>query len=123
VLQQERDERLRERLESQLSLANLLFGSFSFGSQSFGDNGDLDLEALLGGESGGEEDGEGDGIDEDVENRYLTLSWWLLHVGWKDVGERVRRGVEEVFDGYFSHFPSYQIVVQINFPVYLSKQS
>jgi peroxin-3 len=30
---------------------------------------------------------------------YLTLSWWILHVGWKDVGERVRREVEEVFDG------------------------
>ena len=39
-------------------------------------------------------------IPEDTESKYLTLSWWLLHVGWKDVGERVRRGVEEVFDGY-----------------------
>ena len=38
-------------------------------------------------------------IDEEVEMVYLTLSWWVLHVGWKDVGERVRRGVEEVFDG------------------------
>ncbi|KAF8889722.1 Peroxin-3-domain-containing protein [Gymnopilus junonius] len=38
-------------------------------------------------------------ITEDLENKYLTMSWWLLHVGWKDVGERVRRGVEEVFDG------------------------
>jgi peroxin-3 len=34
----------------------------------------------------------------DTEMKYLTLSWWLLHVGWKDVGERVRRAVEEVFD-------------------------
>lgn len=47
-------------------------------------------------------------INEESESKYLTLSWWLLHVGWKDVGERVRRGVEEVFCGYvvfllFSH--------------------
>jgi peroxin-3 len=34
------------------------------------------------------------------EMKFLTMSWWLLHVGWKDVGERVRRAVEEVFDEY-----------------------
>jgi peroxin-3 len=39
-------------------------------------------------------------ISEDMETAYLTLSWWILNVGWKDVGERVRREVEEVFDGY-----------------------
>ena len=37
-------------------------------------------------------------IHEGTERKYLTLSWWLLHVGWKDVGERVRRAVEEVFE-------------------------
>ena len=37
-------------------------------------------------------------VDEETERKYLTLSWWLLHVGWKDVGERVRRAVEEVFE-------------------------
>ena len=46
-----------------------------------------------------EREGEERGVSEEVESKYLTLSWWLLHVGWKDVGERVRRGVEEVFDG------------------------
>ena len=46
---------------------------------------------------------EGDMITEEVERKFLTLSWWILHVGWKDVGERVRRGVEEVFEG-FVHF-------------------
>ncbi|KZT63513.1 hypothetical protein DAEQUDRAFT_770534 [Daedalea quercina L-15889] len=40
-----------------------------------------------------------DVISEETERKYLTLSWWILHVGWKDVGERVRRGVEEVFEG------------------------
>jgi hypothetical protein len=43
----------------------------------------------------------GDDISQDLssesEMKYLTMSWWLLHVGWKDVGERVRRAVEEVF--------------------------
>jgi Peroxin-3 len=38
-------------------------------------------------------------ISSETENKYLTLSWWLLHVGCKDVGERVRRGVEDVFEG------------------------
>jgi peroxin-3 len=42
-------------------------------------------------------------ISEEVESKYLTMSWWLLHVGWKDVGERVRRGVEEVFNGSASN--------------------
>ena len=26
-----------------------------------------------------------------VESEYLTMSWWLLHIGWKDVDERVKR--------------------------------
>jgi peroxin-3 len=39
-----------------------------------------------------------DPIDEENERKYLTLSWWICNIGWKDVGERVRRGVEEVFD-------------------------
>ena len=27
-------------------------------------------------------------VSEETERKYLTLSWWILHVGWKDVGER-----------------------------------
>ena len=38
-------------------------------------------------------------IAQEAENRFLTMNWWILHVGWKDVGERVRRGVEEAFVG------------------------
>jgi peroxin-3 len=57
------------------------------------------------GTAGGNEKGE-EGISEEVENKYLTMSWWMLHVGWKDVRERVRRGVEEVFDGYVLPCPS-----------------
>lgn len=86
VLQQERSERLRERLAAELTMSNILLG------------GGRALEDLM---AGTEMEGEGEegGISEEVESKYLTLSWWLLHVGWKDVGERVRRGVEEVFDG------------------------
>jgi peroxin-3 len=45
----------------------------------------------------GDDDDEGD--EEVASAKYLTMTWWILHVGWKDVGERVRRGVEEVFSG------------------------
>jgi peroxin-3 len=53
----------------------------------------LDLENMAG------DDEEGEEISEQIEVKYLTLSWWILHVGWKDIAERVRRGVEEVFEG------------------------
>ncbi|KAF8199895.1 Peroxin-3 [Mycena galopus ATCC 62051] len=68
------------------------------------------LDALLGDDAEEEADfAAGFGwpeYDEDREEeeevasaKYLTMTWWILHVGWKDVGERVRRGVEEVFSG------------------------
>ena len=86
VLQQERSERSRERLAAELTMSNILLG------------GGRALEDLMAGTEM-EREGEEGGVSEEVESKYLTLSWWLLHVGWKDVGERVRRGVEEVFDG------------------------
>ncbi|KAL4067482.1 Peroxin-3-domain-containing protein [Scleroderma yunnanense] len=50
-----------------------------------------------------EEDLDVEDINEDVSEltqmRFLTLSWWILHVGWKDVASRVRGVVENVFDG------------------------
>ncbi|KAF9232909.1 Peroxin-3 [Melanogaster broomeanus] len=36
---------------------------------------------------------EEEAISEETELRYLTLSWWILHVGWKDVAARVRAAV------------------------------
>lgn len=39
---------------------------------------------------------EEDRVNEDVERKYLTFSWWLLHEGWKGVRERVQEKVEEV---------------------------
>jgi peroxin-3 len=83
ILQQERDERLREQLEFSASVSSMFWGGI--GSL-------LDLENLALDEV--EEE-----ISEQIEIKYLTLSWWILHVGWKDIAERVRRGVEEVFEG------------------------
>lgn len=91
IVQLEREERFRERFEAQLSIRNLLFG------------GGAGLQELM--EEGREDDDEEDQIEgavpmsEEVESRFLTMSWWILHVGWKGVAERVRRGVEEAFDG------------------------
>ncbi|KAI0672191.1 Peroxin-3 [Trametes maxima] len=81
LIQQERDERLREQLEYSTSVYSLFWGDSSL------EDNETDLL----------EDSET--ISEETERKYLTLSWWILHVGWKDVGERVRRGVEEVFEG------------------------
>lgn len=78
VLQQERDERMREKLLDQVSISSL-----------FWDPPDADEDV--------EEDLET--VSRETERKFLTLSWWILHVGWKDVGERVKRGVEEVFEG------------------------
>lgn len=88
IRQAERDERAQERLQSQLSLSNLLWQS----SRGF--------ENLLNGslfES--EPETELLEVPDDVEKKFLTMSWWILHVGWRDIGERVRKGVEEVFEG------------------------
>ena len=63
----------------------------------------FDISALLLGMWGNDDDDDTvqtvDSVDEEAERKYLTLSWWICNIGWKDVGERVRRGVEEVFDG------------------------
>jgi peroxin-3 len=93
IVQLEREEHFQEQLEAQFTMRNILFG------------GQSRLQALM--EEGGmgvdgEQDAQIEGavpINEEVESRFLTMSWWILHVGWKDVAERVRRGVEEVFDG------------------------
>ena len=58
--------------------------------------------------------GEADFIHEESESKYLTLCWWLLHVGWKDVGERVRRGVEEVFYGSVVVFTLYLLIFTLS---------
>ncbi|KAI0772971.1 Peroxin-3 [Trametes elegans] len=81
LIQQERDERIREQLEYSTSVYSLFWGDRSL------DDAETDILE------------ESETVSEETERKYLTLSWWILHVGWKDVGERVRRGVEEVFEG------------------------
>jgi len=62
----------------------------------------VDVEALWPSWCAGQEDWSEDveGISDETEMRFLTLSWWILHVGWKDVAARVRGSVEAVFDEY-----------------------
>ena len=93
VIQLERDEDARSRLQHEPSLSSMLLSSLvdTVGSR--------DIEALLDEQTGLEEGIWREGVDAETERKYLTLSWWILNVGWKDVGERVRRGVEEVFEG------------------------
>ncbi|KAI0657624.1 Peroxin-3 [Cubamyces menziesii] len=81
LIQQERDERMRDQLEYSTSVYSLFWGDRSLE--------DIDTDILE----------ESETVSEETERKFLTLSWWILHVGWKDVGERVRRGVEEVFEG------------------------
>lgn len=74
------DEREREMMRDGLSLLNLLWGVDHDVNYSKDDIYPIEP------------------VSENTKQKYLTLSWWLLHVGWKDVGERVRRAVEEVFE-------------------------
>ncbi|OSX56831.1 hypothetical protein POSPLADRAFT_1062339 [Postia placenta MAD-698-R-SB12] len=78
VKQMERDERIREQLHYASTDFSHLWSS-----------GDLPSADEL---------DERESLSEETEHKFLTLSWWILHVGWKDVGERVRRGVEDVFE-------------------------
>lgn len=48
-------------------------------------------------EDNDDEIGHAFGNDFDTNRRYLTFSWWLLHRGWKDLMEKVRTAVIEVF--------------------------
>lgn len=91
VILKEREERMRDKFEAEFSLTNIMLGR----GRGLEELLSGDMNALL-------EDGEEavEGISEEAESKFLTMSWWMLHVGWKDIGERVRRGVEEVFDGY-----------------------
>ncbi|KAK0183849.1 Peroxin-3 [Armillaria mellea] len=88
VLAAAREERLAESIEEQLSITGLLFG-----------NAGEQMEELMSGNLSVLFSDLPEGPTEDTEARFLTMSWWLLHVGWKDVGERVRMSVEDVFEG------------------------
>lgn len=83
VIQQAQDEAVKEHIQDSLSISNILLGG----------SAPEDLESAEGLR-------EVESISEQTETKYFTLSWWMLNVGWKDVGERVRRGVEEVFERF-----------------------
>ena len=92
-MQLEREEHFHEQLEAQFTIRNVLFGRHSRlqelmeeGAMGMNEEEDVQIEGAV-------------PISEEVESRFLTMSWWILHVGWKGVAERVRRGVEESFDG------------------------
>lgn len=52
----------------------------------------------------GHKEDEEEQVTEKTERKFLTLGWWILNVGWKDVAERVRSAVEVVFSEYVSRF-------------------
>ncbi|KAI0049914.1 hypothetical protein FA95DRAFT_1488242 [Auriscalpium vulgare] len=81
VIQLERDEEERAKFDTETSVASLFF---SFSERRADEWEDESIWR--------------EGVSEETERKFLTLSWWILNVGWKDVGERVRRGVEEVFE-------------------------
>ncbi|KAF9007946.1 Peroxin-3 [Cyathus striatus] len=97
VIQQEKEERMREEMDA-ISLSGILMKQLLSSGLS---GGGVGIEGLLGfeDEENVREEGQEWEVPEETKNKYLTMSWWLLHVGWKDVAERVRRGVEEVFEG------------------------
>ncbi|SGY69340.1 BQ5605_C004g03000 [Microbotryum silenes-dioicae] len=57
-------------------------------------NTDWDLEMALYGEKAQTSDQVG--VSKDTERKYLTFSWWLLHKGWRLIGDRVQRAVNKV---------------------------
>ncbi|SCV72447.1 BQ2448_3984 [Microbotryum intermedium] len=57
-------------------------------------NTDRDLEMALYDEKAQASDHVG--VSKDTERKYLTFNWWLLHEGWRLIGNRVQRAVEEV---------------------------
>lgn len=60
------------------------------------DDGDLERALYEAKQEPFDEDAEEDSQRRDVERKYLTFSWWLLHEGWKKVEARVREAVEDV---------------------------
>lgn len=112
IVQQYREEKLSELRNDGVSLTSLLF-NYGFGL-GIGGGPLAELMGMQHGRGEGEEmlddeDRMRRWLDEDLtdiveleevmERKFLGLNWWLLYVGWKDIGERVRKSVEEVFDG------------------------
>jgi peroxin-3 len=94
----ERQERQREK-EQQSELGTDLFESMGLVG-SFIHNVAPALSSALGSNHSEEETLEPeDLLDDDTERKYLTLSWWLLHIGWRDVASQVRTAAEDILQG------------------------
>jgi peroxin-3 len=124
--QERLQERMQERMEREMGSGNLLLRGVGgwmrekLGTRNQSDDNALEELFASMGLDGGSLDGDDDaeeawpldrkvkglgrspwlgGISEEVESKYLTMSWWLLHVGNMLTGRMwVRRGVEEVFN-------------------------
>ncbi|KAJ7121290.1 Peroxin-3 [Mycena crocata] len=99
VVQLEKQQRRQHALTPDLTMLLGLSMGFGGGMDALlGDDADEEGDYAAG--FGWEDNDEDAEEEEEVASaKYLTMTWWILHVGWKDVGERVRRGVEEVFSG------------------------
>ncbi|TFL07686.1 Peroxin-3 [Pterulicium gracile] len=74
-----------ERRHSAFSIASLFWPGFSdFSMDDFFD---------------GDKTWEDTEVDQDTEHMFLTLSWWVLHVGWKELSQTVLTAVKDVFMG------------------------
>ncbi|CAO3694399.1 unnamed protein product [Umbelopsis ramanniana] len=53
-------------------------------------------------------------MDIDVEGKFLSFSWWLLHKGWKGLAERVEAAVHEVFGSIqLKHATNYEETLRL----------
>ncbi|KAJ7933757.1 Peroxin-3-domain-containing protein [Mycena leptocephala] len=98
VIQLEKQQRRQHALTPDLTMLLGMGLGFGGGMEALlGDDREEEADYAAG--FGWPESDDDDDEEEVASAKYLTMTWWILHVGWKDVGERVRRGVEEVFSG------------------------
>ncbi|KAH7337403.1 Peroxin-3 [Rhizoctonia solani] len=111
---------IREARRAETKQQRTALGGFFFGTPAYEDDDLLSVhpDSELGdeldlNEEGGYWDEEGrwwdasgrgglfgrDGVGSLTERKFLTLGWWFLNRGWKNIGERVREAVSEVFNG------------------------
>ncbi|CUA72778.1 peroxin-3 [Rhizoctonia solani] len=110
-----REARRAETREQRSTLGGLFFGNHAsedddllsvHPDSEIGDEMDLNEEGGYWDEEGRWWDASGrgglfgrDGVGSLTERKFLTLGWWFLNRGWKNIGERVREAVSEVFTG------------------------
>ncbi|KDN42029.1 hypothetical protein RSAG8_07074, partial [Rhizoctonia solani AG-8 WAC10335] len=110
-----REARRAETKEQRTALGGLFFGPPAFEDDDLfsvhpdseiGDEMDLNEEGGYWDEEGRWWDASGrgglfgrDGVGSLTERKFLTLGWWFLNRGWKNIGERVKEAVSEVFNG------------------------